>query len=145
MLDPEVRCIVGIDVAKRSHVVCALDVPTGAVRQKPLKIEATAEGYRQLRGHLARWAIPAALLIGMEATGSLWEPLYDALTQAGYRVLVRTPRQTAAWATGLGLPGLRAKTDGVDAQTLARGLLAGSARPSVLPSEGRRRCRPCVS
>src|SRR5438270_8778017 len=31
--------------------------------------------------------------------------------------------------------GLRAKADGVDAQTLAKGLLAGHARASVLPSE----------
>jgi transposase len=47
-------------------------------------------------------------------------------------VTVLNPRQTAAWAAGLGL---RAKTDGLDAQTVARGLLAGYARASVLPSE----------
>jgi transposase len=68
----------------------------------------------------------------MEATGCLWEPLHEALTQAGYAVLILNPRQTAAWATGLGL---RAKTDGIDAHTLARGLLAGYARASTLPSE----------
>ena len=132
MLDPDVRCVVGIDVAKRGHVVCALDVPTGAVRQKALKIEATAEGYAGLRAQLGRWGTPQQLLVGVEATGSLWEPLHDALTRAGYRVVVLNPRQTAAWAAGLGL---RAKTDGLDAQTLARGLLAGYARASVLPSE----------
>ncbi len=132
MLDPNVRCVVGIDVAKTSHVVCALVAPTGVVRQKGLKIEATAEGYRQFQTQLARWGPPAEVLIGPEATGCLWELLYDVLTRAGYRVLVLNPRQTAAWATGLGL---RAKTDGVDAQTLARGLLAGYARASVLPSE----------
>src|SRR5262249_43069682 len=43
-----------------------------------------------------------------------------------------SPRQTASWASSLGL---RAKTDGLDAQTLARGLLAGLARASTLPSE----------
>ena len=51
---------------------------------------------------------------------------------------VLNPRQTAAWAAGLG-PERRsrgdAKTDGLDAQTLARGLLAGYGRASVLPSE----------
>jgi transposase len=31
--------------------------------------------------------------------------------------------------------GLRAKTDGLDAQTLARGLLAGYARASTVPAE----------
>lgn len=132
MLEPEIRCVVGIDVAKRGHVVCALDVPSGAVREKALKIEATAAGYAGLQAVLARWGAPDELRIGVEATGCLWEPLYDALTRGGYHVVVLNPRQTAAWAAGLGL---RAKTDGLDAQTLARGLLAGYARPSVLPSE----------
>ncbi len=132
MLDPQVRCVVGIDVAKRSHVVCALDVPTGKVRQRPTKLEATGAGYAELLGWLADWGTPQTLAIGLEATGTLWEPLYDALTRAGYTVVVLNPRQTAAWAAGLGL---RAKTDGLDAQTLARGLLAGLARASVLPPE----------
>jgi transposase len=132
MLDPAIRCIVGIDVAKRTHVLCALDAPTGSVRQKPIKIEATAEAYAQLCTELAGWGEPDQLLIGMEATGCLWEPLHDALTRAGYQVVVLNPRQTAAWAASLGL---RAKTDGLDAQTLARGLLAGYARASSLPSE----------
>ena len=47
-------------------------------------------------------------------------------------MLLLNPRQTAAWASSLGL---RAKTDGIDAQTLARGLAAGWARASTLPSE----------
>jgi transposase len=132
MLESAVRCVVGIDVAKRGHVVCALDAPTGAVRQKALKVEATAAGYAGLCAQLARWGPPPALLIGVEATGCLWEPLHDALTRAGYRVVVLNPRQTAAWAAGLGL---RAKTDGLDALALARGLLAGYGRASTLPSE----------
>ena len=44
MLDPAIRCVVAIDVAKRSHVLCALDAPSGTVRQKPMKLAATAEG-----------------------------------------------------------------------------------------------------
>ena len=69
---------------------------------------------------------------GLEATGPLWEPLYEHLTQRGYQVLLLNPRQTASWAARLGR---RAKTDGIDAQTLAAGLLAGLARASTLPSE----------
>ena len=30
MLPPEIRCVVGIDVATSAHVVCALEVPSGA-------------------------------------------------------------------------------------------------------------------
>jgi transposase len=135
MLTPAIRCVVGIAVAKQAHMVCALEVPSGAVRHKPSRIEATAEGYAVLRSWLERWAAggsPETVLIGVEATGSLWEPLYETLTHAGYPVLLLTPRQTAAWAASLGL---RAKTDGIDAHTLARGLAAGLARGSTLPAE----------
>jgi transposase len=132
MLPPEIACVVGIDVAKQAHVVCALEAPSGVMRRKPSRIEATAEGFALLRTWLTTWEVPERILIGLEATGPLWEPLYEDLTQAGYTVLLLNPRQTASWGSSLGL---RAKTDGIDAQTLARGLLAGWARASTLPSE----------
>src|SRR5215467_8158672 len=93
MLSPQIGCVVGIDVAKASHVVCALAVPSGAVRLKSTPIPATAESYTQLVGWLGEWAEgdPTRVLIGLESTGSLWEPLYDTLVQAGYEVLVREP------------------------------------------------------
>ena len=132
MMAAPIRCVVGIDVAKDAHVVCALGSPGGAVRQRATRIEASAQGYAQLVEWLKTWGEPDTLLIGLEATGVLWEPLYEAVTQAGYSILVLNPRQTASWAASLGL---RAKTDGIDAHTLARGLLAGYARASTLPSE----------
>ena len=132
MLSSQIRCVVGIDVAKDAHVVCALQAPSGAMLQRATRIEASAQGYAHLCGWLSGWGEPEALLIGLEATGVLWEPLYEAVTRAGYSVLVLNPRQTSSWAASLGL---RAKTDSIDAQTLARGLLAGYARGSTLPSE----------
>jgi transposase len=126
------RCVVGIDVAKASHVICALDAPSGTLRQRATRIDASAQGYAQLVGWLQQWGKPEELLIGLEATGVLWEPLYERVTQAGYTVLILNPRQTASWAASLGL---RAKTDGLDARTLAQGLLAGYGRASTLPSE----------
>jgi transposase len=132
MLSPEIRYVVGIDVAKAAHVVCALEAPSGTLWLKSTPIPATSAGHAQLLAWLGAWGEPAALLLGLESTGSLWEPLYDALTQAGYTVLLLNPHQTAAWATSLGL---RAKTDGIDAHTLARGLLAGWARASTVPDE----------
>jgi transposase len=131
----ETRYVVGIDVAKQTHVVCALEAPGGAIWLKPSQIAASAAGYARLHEWLQNWAGPQgpeAMLIGMEATGTLWEPLYDTLAHAGYQVQLLNPRPTASWAASLGL---RAKTDGIDAHTLARGLLAGLARPSTLPSE----------
>ena len=132
MLSPDIQCVVGIDIAKQAHVVCALEAPSGAIRHKSSRIEATAEGFTLLCSWLATWGTPERIVIGLEATGPLWEPLYECLTQAGYTVLVLNPRQTASWSASLGL---RAKTDGIDAHTLARGLLAGLARASTLPSE----------
>jgi transposase len=132
MEQASVQCVVGIDVAKQSHTVCALRAPSGAVVQKAWTIPASREGYRDLLRRLGQWAPAEAIVIGLESTGILWEPLYDALTQAGYQVLVLNPRQTASWSASLGL---RAKTDGLDALTIAKGLLAGLARASVLPSE----------
>ena len=138
MLSSQIRCVVGIDVAKDAHVVCALSAPNGAVRQRATRIEATAEGYAQFVQWLRAWGAPEILLIGLEATGVLWEPLYEAVTQAGYTVLVLNPRQTSSWAASLGL---RAKTDGIDAHTLARGLLAAMPVRACCP---RRRCSPCA-
>jgi len=132
MLPEEIRYVIGIDVAKASQVVCALEAPSGAVARKSTPIAATAEGYAQLCEWLREWGEPQTLLIGLESTGSLWEPVYDWVTQAGYTVLLLNPHQTASWAASLGL---RAKTDGIDARTLARGLLAGWARASTVPDE----------
>jgi transposase len=132
VIDPEIQYVVGIDVAKRSHAICAIKAPTGTVHLRPRSIAATADGYAELRSLLQGWGPKASILLGLEATGCLWEPLYESLTQEGYSVLVLNPRQTASWATSLGL---RAKTDGIDAHTLARGILAGYARASSLPSE----------
>jgi hypothetical protein len=44
MLPAEITCVVGIDVAKAAPVGCALSVPSGAVRQRPTRFEATAAG-----------------------------------------------------------------------------------------------------
>jgi hypothetical protein len=41
---PPTRYVVGIDVAKQAHVVCALAAPSGALRHKPSAIAASAEG-----------------------------------------------------------------------------------------------------
>jgi transposase len=110
MLPAEIHYVVGIDIAKRCHVLCALDARTGKVHLRPRTFAATAAGYAELRALLQAWGEPGAILLGLEATGCLWEPLYEDLTQAGYTVLVLNPRQTVAWAASLGL---RAKTDGI--------------------------------
>jgi len=49
MLDPKVTSVVGIDVAKTSHVVCALETQFGKLLQRPRSI---AAGTFQVQRHL---------------------------------------------------------------------------------------------
>jgi len=40
---------------------------------------------------LRTWGKPETMLIGLEATGVLWEPLYKAVMEAGYHIVRRLP------------------------------------------------------
>jgi transposase len=71
MMSAQIRCVVGIDVAKDAHVVCALEAPSGVVRQRATRIAAAREGYAQLVQWLQTWGKSDTLLIGLEATGVL--------------------------------------------------------------------------
>ncbi len=132
METPVSQYVVGIDIAKQSHTVCVLRSSDGVVVRKPFVIQATREGWEHLLEQLGHLGPASSCLIGMEATGILWEPLYDSLTHADYSVIVLNPRQTANWSASLGL---RAKTDSLDAQTIAKGVRMGLARSSAIPSE----------
>jgi transposase len=68
---------------------------------------------------IARWVaqLPARCRVGMEATGTLHEPLARALVAAGHTVYVLNPRWVYAYRRALGL---RGKTDPGDAMAIAR-------------------------
>ena len=51
MMDASIQTVVGIDIAKRRHVACALAAPTGTVRQRTKPIDATTDGYAEF----CRW------------------------------------------------------------------------------------------
>jgi transposase len=74
----------------------------------------------------ARGATPTQTLVGLEATGHLWENLEAALVGAGYRVIVLNPLQTRRYRD---LVRRKAKTDDIDAHLIA-GLLR--RRPAQL-------------
>lgn len=70
----------------------------------------------------------------MEATGVLWIPLYDSLSQAGINVILANPEQVKA------IPGR--KTDVLDSEWLAAVLLKnGQIKPSYVPDEKTRKLR----
>ena len=90
------KLVIGTDVAKASRTACALEASWSKVRQRPRFSAATTEGYAERCRRLAQRGGPEAVLVGLEATGSIWEPLHDALTDASCQVLVLNPRQTSS-------------------------------------------------
>ncbi len=107
---------VGIDIA--ATTVTAAWTTDGAVPVRPLTVAQTAEGYRRLHDQLcATGHLPATTLIALEATGPYWITLAVTLVNWNYAVSVINPAQAHAFAKALLT---RAKTDPIDAQTLAQ-------------------------
>ena len=71
------------------------------------------------------------ILIGMEATSRYGENLYHQLERRGYVLRLLHPGQTHHFHQQRGL---RAKTDRLDAMTIARTLLSGEARIGYVPA-----------
>jgi transposase len=123
---------VGIDVALREHRIAVLDRDGEAVGQS-FTIAASHDGVATLlRTLAAREATAAQTLIGLEASGHLWENLEAALVSAGYRVLVLNPLQTRRYRD---VVRRKAKTDDIDAHVIAGLIRSGAAQASYVPDE----------
>jgi transposase len=123
---------VGIDVALREHRVAVLD-RDGEAAGPSFTIAASQDGMATLlRTLAARAATAAQTLIGLEASGHLWENLEAALVGAGYRVLVLNPLQTRRYRDVLRR---KAKTDDIDAHVIAGLIRSGAAQASYVPDE----------
>src|SRR6266704_4571229 len=107
---------VGIDIAATTASVAWMASDRKVSRA--LTIDQTPQGFTSLQqrlikpGHLAQ-----SILVVMEATGSYWMTLATTLAQAGFAVSVINPAQAHHFAKALLK---RAKTDAIDAQTLAQ-------------------------
>ena len=99
---------IGVDVAKDNMVVAVCD--EGKWASRTLLNQAAA-----LRAWLRE--LPRGSRIGMEATGSYHQRLADLAARAGFTVYVLNPRDLRHYAHAVGL---RAKTDRVDAELIAR-------------------------
>src|SRR5881397_3720354 len=127
-----VERFVGIDVALREHRIAVLDRDGEAVGQS-FTIAASTDGVATLLRTLgARGATAAQTLIGLEASGHLWENLEAALIGAGYRVIVLNPRQPRRYRD---VVRRQAKTDDIDAHVIAGLLRSGAAQASYVPDE----------
>jgi len=93
---------------------------------------------------LSEWLEPRAdesLHVVMEATGSYWEALATYLQDRGIRVSVVNPalikREAQSW-------GMRNKTDGIDAEIIARYCIAKRPKPWIAPIPELRELREMV-
>lgn len=127
-----IKYVCGIDIGSQSCAGCICR-PDKSVVVKPMAFVNAREGWQVWEEKLSRLdALPSQILIGMEATSRYGENLYHELEQRGYLLCLLHPRQTHQFHER---QGLRAKTDRLDAMTIARALLSGEARAGYVPSE----------
>ncbi len=124
--------VVGIDVGSQAFVYTVLQ-PDKRIIVKPTAVANRDTGFMQLHASLSQLGVPPQrILIGLEATSRYSENLYQFLKAQGYVLCLLHPRQTHQFAQQRGL---RAKTDRLDAATIARVLLSVEARPGYVPDE----------
>jgi transposase len=133
VLDPSsFSYVVGIDLGSEACCFTVL-TPQKQVVIKPRGFANAASGFHQLQAQLARLeGDPSHIVVGLEATSRYGENLFHFLQQQGYHLCLLHPRQTHEFAKQRGL---RAKTDRLDAATIARVLLSGEARVGYVPTE----------
>jgi transposase len=127
-----IKYVCGIDIGSQSCAGCICR-PDKSLVVKPTAFANTKDGWNVLLDKLSHLdALPGEILIGMEATARYSENLYHALEQRGYQLCLLHPGQTHQFHQR---QGLRAKTDRLDAVTIARVLLSGEARAGYIPNE----------
>jgi transposase len=120
---------VGIDIGKRHHQACFLD-EAGKRADRPLRFPNTGTGVGRLEGRLR--ALPDPVTIGLEATGHYWLGLQRRLAADGYAVRVFNPLQAERFRKTNLRP---AKTDPIDAASLAELVRIGKGKASYVPDD----------
>lgn len=123
----------GIDIAKNDHVIGATD-ERGRDAAKPMRFANSTAGFDRCAAYLDGLAESKSdLLVGMEATGHYWLPLFCRLQDEGYAVVVINPVRTDAMRRFKGSS--RVKTDMIDCVLIAETLRCGDFEPSKLGEE----------
>lgn len=128
----------GIDVAKAKLDV-ALQRPDGRIRSKV--VANTNTGFAELQAWLAAYRV-ADVHICMEATGTYWEAVAEALTDAGFTVSVVNPARIKAYGAARQV---RTKTDAVDARLIADFCASQQPPPWTPPPPALRTLRALVA
>lgn len=123
----------GIDIAKSEHVIGAIDAH-GSNAARPMSFSNSTSGFERCIAYLEGLGEPReSVLIGMEATGHYWLPLFCRLRDKGYGVVVINPMRTDAMRRFKGSS--RVKTDLIDCILVAETLRLGEFEPSRLGDE----------
>jgi transposase len=114
---------VGIDIAKRSHVACVMGEDNSLI-VKPFEFLSTQSGFKKLLVHLQSLSCDLSdVIIGMEATGLLFENLYRYLKEMTYRVVLLNPYQTSKFREMDTMK--RVKNDNIDSVMIAALIKSG--------------------
>lgn len=129
---PNGRHVVGIDIGQKFHAAAGVTA-VGQDFGRMISFDNTRAGVDRLEQILLKpLGGPAKILIGMEATGHYWMPLYFELQRRGYEAIVINPIQTRAkFRSRI----RKTKTDKLDARSIARLVLNGEATAARIPGE----------
>jgi len=114
---------VGIDIAKRTHVAVIM-CEDNSLEVKPFSFNNDKSGFKKLLIHLQTLCCGLSdIVIGMEATGLLFENLYRHLQSLEYNVVLLNPYQTAKFREMDTMK--RVKNDNIDSVMIAALLKSG--------------------
>jgi transposase len=124
---------IGIDIAKRFHVLSAVD-EDGRTVVESFRFANTDAGFKKLLERLRKaGANPDCSMAGMEATGHYWVALFDFMGSHGYEAAVINPIQTDAFRDVWTVR--KVKTDALDAAMIADLVRYKRYEPSALGDE----------
>jgi transposase len=122
------RYHVGIDVGKTRHHACVHDTQADAY-SKVFPFSVDRAGFQGLLAFLENQAPQEEVLVGVEASGPYALTISYFLLEGGYQVVELNPCQASQFRKA---QGKKAKTDRVDARSLAAFLGVGSYKPLSL-------------
>jgi len=126
--DKLIRYHVGIDVGKHKHYACVCDlVEDRYMKVFPFTVD--RQDFERFLLFLQQQAPVEQILVGVEASGPYALTIGNFLLEHGYTVVEINPFQANQFRKA---QGKKAKTDRVDARSLAAFLSVGSHKPLVL-------------
>jgi len=122
----------GIDISK-STTRCVILNNDGEKSVKPFTLKNNKYEFNELIDCFKKHNLSSDnLLVGIEATGVLWENIYCFLTEQKFKVIILNPHQTNKFREALRK---KAKTDDIDAYVIAGLIRSNEYAQSFVPEE----------